>query len=153
MDTKKGLTVQVQREFPVPADALYRAWNEPEALKQWWTPMNRKLEHVTNELREGGTIEYRTEESNGAPSLIINGTYEEVKERERLVYSWVWHLTDQPVEDSPYRLTIGFSDSNGKSRLDVNQENLKDDEAIRIHQEGWESALDSLERYLTSKGN
>lgn len=151
MDSNTVLSVQVSKEFPVPVDALYNAWVSPEALKQWCTPIGNSLTEVKNEVKEGGAIKYKAETESGEFSLLITGEYEEVKEKERLVYSWNWQFPNNSMGDSLFKLTVVFSQQGNGSRVDVKQENLKDDEAIIIHQEGWERALKNLHQYLVSQ--
>lgn len=150
METKTGLTVEVNRKFSVPVDAVYNAWISPDALKQWCKPMGNRLIEVDNDVKEGGVINYTAENDNGEYKLLINGNYEEVKENERLVYSWNWNFPNHSIEDSLFRVTVNFSKQDEEtSSVEVRQENLKDEEAIVIHEKGWELSLDNLEQYLS----
>lgn len=150
METSSNQLVKVSKEFPVSVDELYQAWVSADALKQWWKPMGHQLNDVTNELRAGGKVEYRFGKNQDEALLIISGNYEEVKERERLVYSWNWQFPKNPIEDAPYKLTIQFLPQGNGSRIEVTQENLKDEEAIKVHEEGWNKALNDLDGYLSS---
>lgn len=137
----------VTKEFSVPVQALYEAWTDPEMLKQWWTPMGRKLIDLTNELREGGKIEYKFE-GQDADNFNITGEYSEVKPEEKLVYSWNWHLPQGT--ESNYRLTLHFKSTDKGSQLEVLQEDLNDRETVRPKHEGWEKELEHLEQLLAS---
>lgn len=139
-------TIELSKEFPVSVEELYNAWISPEALKQWWTPMGNKLTGVRNEVKKGGSIEYKADDSE--PSLVIKGEYKEVKENEKLVYTWDFDFTNEAIEESPYQLTIEFSSDGDSSRLKVKQENLKDEEAVKVHKKGWEKQLNNLKSYL-----
>lgn len=151
METNTNQVVQISKEFPVSVDKLYNAWISPDALKEWWKPMGHHLEDVTNELKEGGGVSYVFQDNNGDTVLNIDGNYSEVAERERLVYSWNWQFPKDPVGNSEFMLTIIFSSQGDGSRLDISQENLKDEESIRIHKQGWDSALNDLHDYLSRK--
>lgn len=146
MEKKNDLTVEISKDFSVPVDKLYKAWISPDALKQWWSPMGKKLTEVKNEVRKGGTIEYKANK-NGSP-LVIKGEYEEVIEKEKLVYTWDFNFLDESYKDSSYRLTVKFKEQDNGSNLEVKQESLKDHEAVRVHKEGWEKELESLKEYL-----
>lgn len=132
MDTKKDHSVHIHKDFPVSVEALYKAWISPEALKQWCAPIGNGLKEVKNEVKEGGTIEYRAESGNDEYSLLINGKYEEVKEKERLVYSWDWKFPNSSIGDSLFKLTVVFTQQESGSSVDVKQENLNDEEAILV---------------------
>lgn len=148
MDNNKEQSVEVSKEFNVSVEELYKAWISPEALTQWWRPMGKKLTDVKNEVREGGSIKY-TAHDNEAP-LVIKGKYEEVKENEKLVYTWDFNFSNEAFEESPYRLTINFEEQGIGSRLIVKQENLKDHEAVMVHEKGWKKELENLQHYLKS---
>ena len=138
--------LKISEKFNVPVDELYKAWISPDALKEWWNPMGKKLTNVKNEVKKGGHIEY-TADDNDSP-LVIKGEYEEVKEKEKLVYTWNFNFSREAFDESPYRLTISFEDRDNKSRLDVKQENLQDDEAVKVHENGWKKQLQNLKDYL-----
>lgn len=152
METNHQTTVQVGKAFPVPVEVLYQAWISPESLKQWCNPLGNRLTEVRNEVREGGELVYRAEGENEGSPLLITGQYEEVKEAERLVYSWNWKFPDRKMHESLFRMTVTFARLEDRleegSRIEVKQEALKNDEALSIHEQGWEIALDSLYGYL-----
>lgn len=135
--------VNVQKKFSASKEDLYRAWTEEEALKQWWKPMNKQLVSVENDLREGGKVAYKFDND-----LTIYGTYKEVKEGEKLVYSWIWDLPDGTEHKGEYLLTISFSCDDATSSLHVLQEDFKNEHAVKPHEEGWEQSLNDLKQYL-----
>lgn len=149
MKSDKGLSIHIKREFPAPVDKLYEAWISPEALKQWWSPLGKSLKEVTNEVREGGNIRYKFEDSEGP--LVITGEYREVKEKERLVYTWNFNFTKDAFNDNLFELRVEFSQKGDKSLLEIKQENLKDEEAVVVHQKGWNRQLDYLHEYLSAE--
>lgn len=151
MDTNTNQSVHVNKDFPISVETLYNAWISPEALRQWCAPIGNRLTKVKNDVKEGGAIEYKAENENGDYSLLINGRYEEVKEKERLVYSWDWKFPNNPLGDSVFKVTVVFSQQDNGSSVEVKQENLKDEEAILIHQQGWERSLNNLHQYLSSQ--
>ena len=150
MENKKAPVVSASKDFNVPADRLYKAWVTPEEQKQWWHPMGNELQEVTNELKEGGQIRYVFKNSQQEHPFEITGQYEEVKEGEKLVYSWNWEVPEQTLENSKYKLSVVFSKQGDGSRLEVQQENFADEESIHPHKEGWEKALNDLQQYLTT---
>lgn len=146
MEKKNEKSVEVSKDFDVPVEELYHAWISQDALKQWWSPMGKKLTDVQNEVKEGGKIKY-TAEDNESP-LVIKGEYEEVKENEKLVYTWDFNFSNDAFEESHFRLTIKFQEQGEGSRLEVKQENLQDHEAVTVHKKGWEKELENLKEYL-----
>lgn len=146
MENQNDQSVEVSKDFNVPVEELYEAWISPDALKQWWSPMGKKLSEVKNEVKKGGRIEYTANDSQSP--LVIKGEYEEVREREKLVYTWNFTMSNDSFDESTYRLTVKFGEQGEGSKLEVKQENLKDHEAVRVHKKGWEKELENLRNYL-----
>ncbi len=149
MENNSSLEVQATKKFNVPVQRLYEAWISEKDLKQWWHPMGNQLMQLVNELKEGGQILYAFETAEQKPAFKISGEYKEVKEQQRLVYTWNWEVPDSAVGDSDFELTIVFSEAGNGSRLDVKQANFKTEEAIQPHKEGWEKALNDLAQHLS----
>ncbi|MCF2489354.1 SRPBCC domain-containing protein [Dyadobacter sp. CY347] len=146
MDSEqKTHVIEIERQFNVNVEELFKAWTEAEHLKQWWHPMGASLVDVKNELKEGGAVEYHV----GDSGLEITGTYSEVVPNEKLVYSWVWNMSDEGSE-SGYTLNVTFSAEGDGSKLKVVQEGFSGPEFLKPHEDGWEKGLDDLESYLTS---
>jgi uncharacterized protein YndB with AHSA1/START domain len=137
--------VEASKEFTVPVERLYEAWNNPEQLKQWWKPLGNHLKEVTNDLKEGGAVKYIFENN----SLVISGTYEEVKKNEKLVYSWNWEFPENAIKNASYKLTIQFSGKDNGSAIKVLQETVQSEEMVHPNEEGWDTGLTDLEKFLS----
>ncbi|HEX2533624.1 MAG TPA: SRPBCC domain-containing protein [Chitinophagaceae bacterium] len=148
METKEKQSVQISRDFTVPASRLFEAWIQPQHLKNWWRPMGNRLVEVQNEVQEGGRVEYFFQTEEGTPAFRIHGQYKEVEEGRRLVYTWNWEVPNGNLHDSAFLLRIQFKEQGSGSRLEVVQENFQDEENIQPHRDGWEQALQDLEQYL-----
>ncbi len=138
--------LNLTKEFPVPVEALYQAWTSEEQLKQWWKPMKLQLQEVKNELQEGGDITFRF--NGAAEDLVITGKYKELQPNQKLVYTWNWQLPGAAVQESEYVLTINFTGTDQGSKIEVQQENFANEEAVKPHQQGWTQALEDLAAFL-----
>jgi uncharacterized protein YndB with AHSA1/START domain len=139
------IVVETTKEFRVPVEQLYQAWNSAEKLKEWWHPFSKNLSRVVNDLKPGGTVEYGFE---GDQKCQITGKYDEVVENKRLVYSWNWDIEHDEMKNGDYNLTIDFIPGEGKSRLNIKQEGFIDEKATNIHRQGWDRGLEALRSYL-----
>lgn len=144
MEITKELMVQAAKSFPVTAEQLYTAWTNPDQLKQWWKPMGNSLKEVINDLKQGGAVRYIFNDNK----LIISGQYLEVKENEKLIYTWNWELPSDAVRNADYKLTINFVSKDDGSEINVLQENFENEESMLPHQEGWEKGLNDLANFL-----
>jgi uncharacterized protein YndB with AHSA1/START domain len=144
METNRPFRLEVSKNFQVPVEVLFAAWNDPEQLKHWWKPMGNQLREVTNDLTVGGTIRYVFTED----SLIISGNYEEVKENERLVYSWNWDFPQDPLKNAAFKLTVDFVKEDNSSTIRIVQEENQQEETLQVNEDGWNKGLAELEAYL-----
>jgi len=144
-----ALRLSAEKDFTVPVEQLYKAWTTAEDLKQWWKPSDNQLKTVELDIKEGGNFKYEFEGKDGQTTLVITGEYQEVKENEKLAYSWNWSIPANAIEPSEHELTILFTADGEGSKIKVTQENFQDEESINPHQEGWEKALNSLQEYLS----
>ena len=151
MQVKDEIQIDLTKEFDVTAAELYKAWTTEEDLKQWWQPMGNTLTSLVNELKDGGKVEYKFSTAGGEEAFTISGTYKEVQPVTKLVYTWNWKLASPSLQDTDFLLTIEFSSAGSGSSLHVMQENFATEEAVQIHREGWENALESLAAYLQQK--
>ncbi len=136
-------TLQVNKQFVGSSEQLYKAWTEPDQLKQWWKPMGKKLRQVNNELQNGGQITYEFEDG-----LKIEGKYDEVKEHSLLVYSWNWNFTDSPVDDQHYKLHVHFKQEGDNATISIEQESFENEEQAELHRKGWDEGLGQLAHFL-----
>lgn len=76
----------LEREVPVPADAVWRAWTDPEQVKRWFTPRPWQTADCEIDLRPGGIFRtvMRSPEGDEHPS---NGCWLEVDPGRRLVFT------------------------------------------------------------------
>ena len=140
--------IEIERQFDVDVETLFKAWTQAEQLKQWWHPMGNTITDVKNELKENGAVEYYF----GDEGCEITGTYSEVVPNEKLVYTWVWNMNDESSE-SGYTLKIGFSAVGEGSKLHVVQEGFSGPDFLKPHEDGWEKGLEDLAAYLSGQGN
>ncbi|MBS7564025.1 SRPBCC domain-containing protein [Mucilaginibacter sp. Bleaf8] len=144
-----ALKLGAEKDFAVPVERLYQAWISEDDLKQWWKPSENHLVSVENDVREGGQVRYVFAGKNDETDLVITGEYKEVKENEKLVYTWNWDVQSNSIPRSDHELTIEFIADGDNSKLRVSQENKAEDESVKPHEHGWEKSLNDLQAYLS----
>jgi len=79
--------IRVERIFVAPRDIVWRAYTQPELLRQWWGRGNRvDIERI--EAERGG--HWRYVEHHDGSSDGFEGRYREVTPRERIVQTFEW---------------------------------------------------------------
>jgi uncharacterized protein YndB with AHSA1/START domain len=57
--------IDISREFDAPRDALYRAWTDPELVKQWLGPDRYEMLIDEYDVRDGGRYRYVHRDPDG----------------------------------------------------------------------------------------
>ncbi|MBB5076506.1 metalloregulator ArsR/SmtB family transcription factor [Nonomuraea endophytica] len=86
-----GRSFRFRRALPGPPELVWRHLTETSLLAHWWTPEDLRVSELVFEARPGGRIihEYRDVEDADGSDLVVGraeGTVDEVRPRERLVY-------------------------------------------------------------------
>jgi uncharacterized protein YndB with AHSA1/START domain len=136
------------RIIDAPAKALFRAWTEPELLKQWFAPKPFTTPVAELDVRPGGAnlIVMRSPDGQDMPNT---GLYLEVVPDEKIVftdaYSDAWTLSHNP----PMTVILTFEDLGaGRTRytaraLHWTAEACEAHEKMGFHQ-GWGLCTDQL---------
>jgi uncharacterized protein YndB with AHSA1/START domain len=136
------------RLINAPREKVYRAWTEPELLKQWFAPKPYTTPIVEMDVRPGGSAYFVMRGPDGK-DLPNRGVYLEVVRNEKLVstdaYVKAWEPSDKPF----MTLILTFEDEAGKTRYTarVRHWTVADREAhekMGFHG-GWSLCTDQLE--------
>ncbi len=136
------------REIDAPREKLFRAWTQPELLKQWFAPLPFTTPHAELDVRPGGSslIVMRGPDGTDYPN---RGVYLEVVENERLVSTDAFTSAWQPSEKPFMTLILTFEDmGSGKTRYTARVrhwtvEDREMHEKMGFH-EGWGTCADQL---------
>ena len=141
--TKPSLTIK--RRFNAPPEKVFAAWTDPEKVQRWMGPGEVKVLSAENDPRSGGRYRWLMKSPDGQKHD-VGGVYREFVPNEKLVFTWAWKST--PERDSLVTITFR-SDGNG-TVMTLTHEQFFDDEARDRHQNGWNGAMDKLDKYLTA---
>ena len=108
----RGRELVLERVIDAPPEKLFKAWTDPEVMKQWFVPKPWTLSRVETDVRPGGSslIVMRSPEGQEFPN---KGVYLEVVPNKRLVftdaYTGAWEPSDKPF----MTVTVTFDDLGG----------------------------------------
>lgn len=119
---------------------VWNAWTRPEEMRIWACPAPGGLKEATADLRVGGHFTMRMEVEGVEHNAF--GTYREVDEPNRLVYTWDWREEDQQMGETV--VTVDFREVDGGTEIVLVHEGFPVDEAKAGHAEGWELCLSHL---------
>jgi len=140
------------RLINAPREKVYRAWTDPELLKQWFAPKPYTTPIVEVDVRPGGSayIVMRGPDGKDMPN---RGVYLEVVPNEKLVSTDAYVKAWEPSEKPFMTLILTFEDEGGKTRYTarVRHWTVADREAhekMGFHG-GWSLCTDQLEALVT----
>lgn len=135
------------RVIDAPPEKVFRAWTEPELLKQWFAPLPYTTPVAEIDLRPGGAnrIVMRDPEGNDLPN---RGVYLEVIPNRRLVFTDAYTTAWEPSTKPFMTVILTFEDAEGGTRYTarVRHRTVADREAherMGFHQ-GWGLCTDQL---------
>jgi uncharacterized protein YndB with AHSA1/START domain len=133
----------VERLIDAPSPLVFRVWTTPEHMARWLGPKDFSSHSIRLDFRPGGawSAVIRSPEGEDYP---MGGTYREIIENRRIVFTFRW-----TEEDGPDTLvTVTFDDLDGKTRLTFAQTPFDTIESRDSHAEGWGECLDRLVAYI-----
>lgn len=140
------------RLINAPREKVYRAWTEPELLKQWFAPKPYTTPIAEMDVRPGGAAYFVMRGPDGK-DLPNRGVYLEVVPNQKLVSTDAYVKAWEPSEKPFMTLILTFEDEGGKTRYTarVRHWTAADREAhekMGFH-EGWGLCTDQLEALVT----
>lgn len=141
------------RIINAPREKVYRAWTDPELLKQWFAPLPYTVEKAEVDVRPGGSSNIIMKDPDG--NLMPNpGIFLEVIPNEKLVMTDAYISAWQPSEKPFMTAIVTFEEYEGKTKytaraLHWTLEDKETHEKMGFH-EGWGICTDQLEA-LASK--
>jgi uncharacterized protein YndB with AHSA1/START domain len=135
------------RIIDAPREKLFRAWTDPELLKQWFAPLPYTTPTAELDVRPGGANRIVMRGPDGI-DLPNRGVYLEVVRNERLVFTDAYTEAWAPSEKPFMTVVLTFEDEGGKTRYTarVRHWTVADREAhekMGFHQ-GWGQCADQL---------
>ncbi|MFU0507119.1 SRPBCC family protein [Pseudaminobacter sp. NGMCC 1.201702] len=144
---KSDRELVLSRLIDAPREKLYRAWTEPELLKQWFAPLPWTTPSAELDVRPGGAnlVVMRGPDGTDYPNP---GVYLEVVKNEKLVITDAYVKAWEPAEKPFMTLILTFEDEDGKTRytaraLHWTVEDREAHEKMGFH-EGWGQCADQL---------
>jgi uncharacterized protein YndB with AHSA1/START domain len=140
--------LSLTRFIPAPREKVFRAWTDPEILKQWFAPLPYTTPVAELDVRPGGA-NFIVMRSAAGEELPNRGVYLEVVANERLVFTDAYTGGWVPKAGKPFMTAIvTFEDEGGKTRYTARvrhwtAEDYDSHVQMGFHQ-GWGQCTDQL---------
>jgi uncharacterized protein YndB with AHSA1/START domain len=132
------MKITVETLVKADLNKVWRAWNNPEDIKQWNAASDDW--HTTGstvDLREGGKFSSRMEAKDGSAGFDFEGTFTRIVPRQRIEY----RMADDRVVE------VEFTERAGavlvRETFDAETENTPE-----LQRQGWQSILDKFAQHV-----
>jgi uncharacterized protein YndB with AHSA1/START domain len=155
----------ITRVFDAPRELVWKAFTEPQRMKEWWGPKGVTITRSEMDLRPGGSYHYamRTPDGNTMWGKFV---YREITPPSRMVFVSSFSdeaggVTRHPMAPTwPLEMLsiFSFEEEGGKTRFTVRWSPLNASEEERAAfaaghasmQQGWGGTLDKLAAFLAT---
>ena len=145
--TGGSIPLIVRKTISAPRARIFAAFSNADSMSRWFTPSADIAFHILAfDFRAGGRYRFRYTMPDGRQP-VVGGIYEAIEKPEKIACTWVWEAPD-PLADVPMRVTFDFSEHAGGTDIVITHHGIPSDQVCSIHEDGWERALVSLERYV-----
>jgi len=141
----------ITRLIQAPREKIYRAWTEPELLKQWFAPRPFATASAELDVRPGGAnlIVMRDPQGNDYPN---RGVYLEVVKNQRLVFTDAYTQAWVPSQKPFMTVVVTLEDEAGKTRYTARVLHWttadRDSHEKMGFYPGWNQCTDQLEELV-----
>lgn len=113
--TTEGRDLILTRMIDASPEKVFRAWTEPELLKQWFAPLPWTISNVESEVRAGGSslVVMRSPEGAEFPN---RGVYLEIVKNQRLVFTDAYREAWEPTEKPFMTVILTFEEVDGRTK-------------------------------------
>jgi uncharacterized protein YndB with AHSA1/START domain len=149
--SKSDRELVIKRVFDAPRELVFKAWTDPEHLKQWSAPQGFTIPIAEGDLRPGGKWRSMMRKPDGT-ELWLGGVYREIVEPERLVFTHAWDdANGNPGPETT--VTVTLVERNGKTEMTFRQGAFESVGSRDDHQGGWTECFDRLEELLSRESS
>lgn len=162
--TSQGADFVTARVFDAPRDLVWKAFSEPERMKEWWGPKGFSVIRWSMDYRPGGTYHYGMKAPNGT-EMWGKFRYREITPPERMVFinsfsDEAGGTTRHPMAPTwPLETLSTFTfeeEPGGKTRVTIRwspynatpEEQATFDASHDSMRGGWGGTMDQLAEYL-----
>ena len=145
---KGSPSLEIKRLIKAPRNKVYTAWTDPAQLKQWFGPESVQTRDLIADARVGGTFRWDLIDSE-CEQMTMRGEFRELQLDRKIVFTWRWE-DDEAWANHTSLVTVELADGDGGTELRLLHEQLPNEQSRSGHTEGWNSAIDKLEKFVGS---
>lgn len=131
-------TVTIEASVHAPVEKVWDMYTKPEYVTQWnHASDDWHSPRAENDLRVGGTFNYRMEAKDGSVGFDFSGTYTEVRPHEYFAY----------VMGDGRKVEVSFT-PNGEETKVVVVFDAEGTNPVEMQRQGWQAILDNFKKVV-----
>lgn len=143
MASQSNSFIRIERFFSEPSQKIWQAWTDPKIVKSWFgSDPKGTVQEASLDVRLDGKFEVTFTNSDGT-QYTCKGRYLEIKQDQKLVFSWTWK--DRP--DTVELVTVLLQPEKNGTLMLFEHANI-DSGTTHNYEIGWNSTFGKLERTL-----
>lgn len=148
---QEELVAEVERVLDAPIEKVFELWTKPELLNKWFNNKSATQWYTYTDMEEKKcyALDYHdiTGEETGVPGAVFRviGEYKEIKQNEKLVFSWV----DESFNYESM-VSVHFEAQGAKTKVSLRHSNVFEKEWIARFNQGWNGCFEGQEELLQS---
>ncbi len=139
-------TLVIERILPADPETVFEAWTNPDILAKWWGPDGVTIPNHELDVRPGGKWS-TTMHSDEMGNRTVSGEYRTIDPPKRLVFTWGW-IDDDGTRGHETEVDVTFDRIETGTRMKLVQTVFENAHQRDMHNMGWDSSFDCLERSL-----
>jgi len=137
LESKEKTIISVRAIINAPIETVWKYWTTPEAIIKWNNASDGwHTTRAENDVRVGGTFNYRMEAKDGRMGFDFKGVYEKVIINKQIEYT---------IADGR-KVKIIFSTTDNKTDI-VETFEAENTHPIELQRAGWQAILDNFKKY------
>jgi len=136
--------VIVRRRLPAPRELVFRAWIEPEGIREWMCPGDATSTQAVLDVRVGGS--FRLVMKGKDRDHVQTGIYQVVDPPSKLVFTWV--PADNP--SAATLVTVDFFAHGDECELVITHEGFQKADVAQRYEGGWGTIAEKFAAYLAA---
>lgn len=136
----KQTTITIQTVIEAPRNRVWECYVQPEHITKWnFASDDWQCPSAENDLRPGGRYTARMEAKDGSFGFDFEAIYDEVKDKEKIVYT----LLDN-------RKVVTTFEEQGHATLVTTHFDAEMENPVDMQRDGWQAILDNFRKYVES---
>lgn len=138
METTNRTAITIQSNINAPVEKVWEMYNTPDHVVKWNSPSNDwHTPRAENDLRTGGTFNYRMEAKDGSFGFDFGGVYDTVSPNELIAYTM----------GDGRKVKITFKESNNSTEAVITFD-TENENPVEMQRAGWQAILDNFKSYV-----